>query len=152
MSVGFSLAGTHTCEGCGVEMFAHVRADDTWGFVDGDGRYGTDLAPDGRNLYEILNEMSDAILADCKQAKKKGNPLQLPEWYVDWYSLYAMAVNIGINPFHHNHHVITKPSDGCFWHCGEPMWFRPSGWHCRANCQNGPFDPLSLTWVLNDTA
>lgn len=136
--------GPFTCDGCGVPMH-YVAASDrfngqpifVWKLVDENGRSGTNLAPDGRNIYEILNEMSDAIQADCKQAKKKGNSLQLSDEYVGAYSLWSSS---GINPFRHNHRVVTPESKiEVPWHCGEPMWLRPTGWHCRKPCQDAPF-------------
>lgn len=52
---------------------------------------------------------------------------------VDLYSNLAAALDLCCNPFIHRHAPGNYPEfpGPVPEHCGEPMWLRPSGWHCR---------------------
>lgn len=123
------------CRHCPAEL--HLAPDtrlDEWVWVDGSGSMlgdDPDLPPDP---YGYLAWLSDIQLA----AHKLHKPGKSEFTWLFWarareYS--GLKVRIEMGGTWHTHYPVEHgpaiQAGELPWHCGWPMWLRPSGWQCR---------------------
>lgn len=107
---------------------------DEWVWADGNGSMtgpAADLPPDPYGYLAALSDMQLAMHALHKRTKSDFTPLFWAR--ATEYSMLKVRLEMGGTwhthyPVEHGPAIQAGPLP---WHCGWPMWLRPSGWQCR---------------------